>query len=649
MEKFSMRRMCIVPALLAASWLVAGAKVQLPQFVTDSMVVQQQSNWRIEGKASRNVKVTTSWNGKTTVATTGADGRFAVTLATPKAGGPHSITFDDGERLTLRDIYSGEVWLCSGQSNMEMPVGGWGKVMNYEQEIANANYKNIRLLQVQKQKGYKPADDTNINMGGWRTCSPATVENFSSIAYFYAREMAKKLGVHVGVIDCTWGGTSAEAWTSFEGVKTVPGFEEETRLLTEGDFESTKMKTLYEKMKTLYEKEIEERMRLASKDSMKFDAASYDATLPVMTLPCEWEKASLPDFDGIVWFQHTIDIPSEWAGKAVELHLGKIDDEDVTYFNGTKIAEGLGYNVKRVYTIPAELVKAGRSVIAVRVSDFGGGGGIWGEAADMEAVQGENRISLAGEWRYSIAANFGKMPRRPVSVESSNFPCVLYNAMLHPLHTMPVKGVLWYQGCANVGRDAQYSVLFKRLIADWRTLWGNEQMPFYFVQLAGFLQPQLIQPDSQWAALRQAQADALELDNTAMAVAIDIGNPNDIHPKNKQEVARRLSLIALSRTYGRRDVVSEAPKPTSLGAAGNDALVKFDNEVKIGDGTAPRGFIALVGGKWVRPEAKIVDHNVVRLTAGGRIEQVKYNWADYPDGNLRGITGLPVAPFEMGE
>ncbi|MGN1245991.1 MAG: sialate O-acetylesterase [Muribaculaceae bacterium] len=640
MEKKSIRRMCIAPALLAVS-LVAGAKVELPQFVTDSMVVQQQSNLKIEGKASRNVKVTTSWNGKTTVAPTDAEGRFAVTIATPKAGGPHKITFDDGERLTLRDIYSGEVWLCSGQSNMEMPVGGWGKVMNYEQEIADAKYDNIRFLQVQKQIGFKPADDTNINMGGWRTCSPATVENFSSIAYFYAREMSKKLGVHVGVIDCTWGGTPAEAWTSFEGVKSVPGFEKETQLLTEGNFDIAAMKVLYEK-------QIEEWMKIASSGSKKFDAASYDASLPTMALPCEWEKSSLPDFDGIVWFQHTIDIPADWAGKAVELHLGMIDDEDVTYFNGTKIAEGSGYNVKRVYTIPAELVKAGLSVISVRVSDFGGGGGIWGDAADMEAVQGGKRISLADEWRYSVAADFSKLPRRPVSVESSSFPCVLYNAMLYPLHVMPVKGVLWYQGCANVGRDAQYSVLFKRLINDWRVLWGNEQMPFYFVQLAGYLQPQLIQPDSQWAALRQAQADALELDNTAMAVAIDIGNPDDIHPKNKQEVARRLSLIALNRTYGCGDVIYEAPKPVSLGAAGNDALVKFDNEVKA-DGSAPKGFIALVEGKWVRAEAKIVDHNVVRLTADGKIEQVKYDWADYPDGNLRGITGLPVAPFKMGK
>ncbi len=640
MDKNSIRRMCIAPALLAVS-LVAGAKVELPQFVTDSMVIQQKSNLKIEGKASRNVKVTTSWNGETTVANTDGNGHFTVTLATPKAGGPHKITFDDGERLTLRDIYSGEVWLCSGQSNMEMPVGGWGKVMNYEQEIANANYKNIRFLQVQKQIGYKPADDTNINMGGWRTCSPATVENFSSIAYFYAREMSAKLGVHVGVIDCTWGGTPAEAWTSYEGVKSVPGFEKETQLLSEGNFDAAKMKQLYEK-------EIEEWMKVASSGSKTFDAGRYDASLPKMALPCEWEKSALPDFDGIVWFQYAIDIPADWAGKAVELHLGMIDDEDVTYFNGTKIAEGSGYNVQRVYTVPAEMVKAGRSVISVRVSDFGGGGGIWGDAADMAAVQGGKRIALAGDWNYSIAADFSKLPRRPVSVESSSFPCVLYNAMLYPLHTMPVKGVLWYQGCANVGSDAQYSVLFKRLIADWRTLWNNEQLPFYFVQLAGFLQPQLIQPDSEWAALRQAQADALELDNTAMAVAIDIGNPDDIHPKNKQEVARRLSLIALNRTYGRGDVTFEAPKPVSLGAAGNDALVKFDNEVRA-DGGAPKGFIALVGGKWVRPEAKIVDHNVVRLTADGKIEQVKYDWADYPDGNLRGITGLPVAPFKMGE
>ena len=629
-----MKRILLTLAALGTA-LTMQAKVVLPGIFGDNMVLQQQSEAQFWGKVAPGKKVTIrpSWSAKPVTATAGRDGCWQAAVPTPEAGGPYTIELSDGETLKLRDVLIGEVWLCSGQSNMEMPVGGWGCVMNYKEEIANAKYDNIRFLQVAKQTGFAPAKNTNVNMGGWRTCSPSTVENFSSIAYFYAREMAKRLGVHVGVIDYTWGGTPAEAWSSLDGVASVQGFESEV----------AKLRKIRPDINNM---EAHEWLALLEKSCKPFDASTFHESLPTMPVPCEWEKSALPDFDGIVWLQYCIDIPDDWGGKPIEMHLGMIDDEDITYFNGTKIAQGSGYNVKRIYTIPANLVKAGRAVISVRVSDFRGGGGIWGEKADVKAVQGDKVISLAGNWKYFIATDLKSLPPRPASMEGSSYPTVLYNAMLYPLHIMPVKGVLWYQGCANVGRDAQYSLLFKRLIKDWRALWKNEQMPFYFVQLAGYLKPQFIQPDSEWAALRQAQADALTLDGTAMAVAIDIGNPYDIHPKNKQEVARRLSLIALNRTYGRGEVVCEAPKPVSYSTLGNDALVKFDGEVKA-DGGAPMGFIALVGGEWIRPEARITDFNVVRLTAHGHIEQVKYNWADYPDGNLRGTTGLPVAPFSL--
>ena len=633
----------VVPAV----WI--SAKVRLPHFVTDSMVVQQQSRWTVNGSADgKKVSVTTSWNGKTSTATVCTDGKFSVDIVTPKAGGPYTITFDDGSKTTLRDVYSGEVWLCSGQSNMEMPVGGWGKVMNYEQEIAAARHPEVRFLQVKKQIAYTPQADTEVNMGGWRTCTPATVENFSSIAYFYAREMSKRLGVHVGVIDCTWGGTPAEAWSAFEGVSSVPGFENETRMLSDNGFDK-------DRLKADYESRIARWMQLALSDDAQGEAGGAPSVvlkgdnLPSMPVPNLWEKTALPAFNGIVMMQRALDIPQDWAGKAVELRLGCIDDEDVTYFNGVKIAEGSGYNVKRVYTVPAELVKAGRAVITVRVTDFEGEGGIYGDNADLAAVQDGSKISLAGDWQYKVIADFSKLPHKPVSPESSSFPTVLYNAMLYPLHTMPVKGVLWYQGCANVGRAEQYSPLFRRLIQDWRKLWNDDSLPFYFVQLAAYLQPKAVQPESEWAALRQAQADALQLDNTAMAVAIDIGNPDDIHPKNKQEVARRLSLIALRRSYGHNDVVDRAPSVAGYDISGNTAELTFDGKVKV-DGTSPTGFIVRTDdGKWAKAKAVMTSDDTVTLTADGNITALKYNWADYPDGNLRGTTGLPVPQFSINK
>lgn len=635
-----------VLALFAVNNINVSAKVVLPHFITDSMVVQQQSRWTVKGKCDgRKIKVKASWSKRPVVANVKNDSTFSVELLTPKAGGPYTITFDDGDKTVLHDVYSGEVWLCSGQSNMEMPVGGWGKVMNYRREIAEAVHPDVRFLQISKQRSFVPLSDTEVNMGGWRTCTPETVENFSSIAYFYAREMAWRLGVHVGVIDCTWGGTPAEAWSSYDGVSSVPGFENEIRMMVENNYDK-------DKIKAEYERQVTEWVNMAMSDTAgqgETVCLPADGKLPVMPVPGQWENSVLPGFNGIVLMQREIDIPSEWAGKPVELHLGAVDDEDVTYFNGVKIAEGSGYNVKRVYTVPAGMVKSGKAVITVRVTDFEGEGGICGDASDIFALQDDARLSLAGDWTYKIVKDFSKLPRRPVSSESSSFPTVLYNAMLYPLRQLPIKGVLWYQGCANVGRAGQYSPLFQRLITDWRHLWNNDSLPFYFVQLAAYLKPVAVQPDSEWAALRQAQADALNLNNTAMVVTTDIGDSTDIHPKKKQEVARRLSLVALHRSYGFYEITDKAPELSRCEIKCNEATLTFDDDI-ITKGESPCGFIVLDDkGEWTIPVAVKTDARTIKLSADSDIFAVKYNWADYPCGNLSGSTGLPVALFAAGK
>lgn len=617
------------------------AKVTLPHFVTDSMVVQQKSQWTLTGKTDgARVVVTTSWNNRSVNVKPLAGGKFSVVLHTPKAGGPYTIEFDDGTKTVLHDIYSGEVWICSGQSNMEMPVGGWGQVMNYKMEIANAIHPDVRLLQVRKQTSVRPEEDVPVNMGGWRTGSPTTVENFSSVAYFYARDMAQRLGVHVGVIDCTWGGTPAEAWTSYKGVAHIAGFEKEVATLRSNGFDSHRMKVDYDNQTAAWMKLVDD--MAAKRGVVDHLDMSADKT---MTVPCDWSQNQLTGFSGIVAMQRTLDIPAHWAGKALTLHLGMIDDEDETYFNGVKIGQGSGYNMPRTYTVPADLVHGGKAVVTVKVTDFGGGGGICGDAADVVAIQDDNRLALSGTWNYRVLANFASLPAKPLSPESSSYPTVLYNAMLYPLHRMPVKGVLWYQGCANVGRSEQYAPLFKQLITDWRRLWGDDRLPFYFVQLAGFQKPKLVQPESEWAALRQSQADALSLKNTAMAVAIDLGEPYNIHPKNKQEVARRLALIALKKAYGYKDVVDKAPSVKSCKLKGNTAQLSFDGPLAANDG-AVNGFIVRTpNGQWLAANAKQKDHRTIVVTSDSTIKAVKYNWADYPNGNLRGITGLPVPQF----
>lgn len=624
------------------------AKVTLPAFFTDNMVIQQNSTLTLTGKSKPGKQVTAkaSWDNQKFKTKSATDGSFKIEIPTPVAGGPHTLTISDGETLTLKNILAGEVWFCSGQSNMEMPVAGWGKVMNYEQEVAEATYPSIRLLQVKKTTALTPMDDVEMNMGGWQECSSATVPEFSAIAYFYARELWKELNVPIGVIDCTWGGTPAEAWTSLGTLKQVTGFQNEAAKMESLGFDK-------ERIVAAYRQEMKEWQELfAAKDAgLNNGIPQWTASLQTgnawktMELPGYWENKGLDGMDGIVWFQREIDIPASWEGKEVTLHLGMIDDEDITYFNGKEIARGYGYATPRQYTVPSERVKAGKGIITVRVSDFGGEGGIHGEMKDMFAEVNGQKISLAGSWNYRIGMTLGELPPAPMSPESSSYPSVLYNAMVNPFIQFPIKGVIWYQGEANVGREKQYTQLFQALIGDWRKQWKAD-FPFYFVQLANFQKPQEVQPDSQWAALREAQAEALHVDHTGMVVAIDLGVAYDIHPKNKQEVAKRFATLSLADTYQRGEYQSPAYQTHRV--SGNRLTLTFNTEIHARD-KAIKGFIiAGPDGVFHPATATLTGKTSIVLESPEVAIPVaaRYNWADCPDGNIYGtVSNLPAIPF----
>ncbi len=367
-----------------------------------------------------------------------------------------------------------------------------------------------------------------------------------------------------------------------------------------------------------------------------------------MCLPGYWERNGLKDFDGVVWFRRSFEIPVEWIGKPLKLNLGMIDDEDITYFNGVEIARGAGYMTPRTYTIPAKLVKAGKAVLAVRVSDFGGEGGIHGKAEELYVEADGKRISLAGDWKYRIGLSLKGFPPAPVSpVQSSSYPTVLFNAMVKPWTAFPIKGVIWYQGEANVGRPEQYGDLFPALITDWRRQWRSD-FPFYFVQLANFMESKEIQPDSEWAALREAQTKALKLDQVGMAVTIDIGLADDIHPKNKQEVGRRLALVALAGSYG-KNVSGSAPVFRNYRIKGDKMELDFGQkqdgfQIK---GTTLKGFTIAGPDRVFYPaEAMVQNGKIIVFSPEVSIPlAARYGWADNPDCNLYGENGLPVAPF----
>ncbi len=467
--------------------------------------------------------------------------------------------------------------------------------------------------------------------------------------------MYKDLKIPIGLIHTSWGGTIAEAWTSAEALKTMPDFVEpvksiEAQASEPGDQMSAYKASLKKWNDSILNGDSGYSNGIAVWNNPNLNTSDWKT----MKLPTLWEKAGYPKLDGIVWFRKKINIPSSMTGKDLMLHLGPINDQDITWFNGTQVGSLGGASQSRDYKIPASLVKAGENTLVVRVFDIGGNGGIYGKASQMsiEASNGK-RISLAGSWLFKIGNDMKEIPSRPQSPESPNRPTVLYNAMLHPLIPYAIRGAIWYQGESNAGRAYQYRTLFPTMIKDWRAHWGEGDFPFLFVQLANWQKLQTKPVDDAWAELREAQLKTLALPNTGMAVAIDIGNPEDIHPKNKQEVGRRLALNAFKLVYG-QDVVNSGPIYKSMAIEGNKIRLSFthvDGGLVAHGGDKLKGFaIAGEDKKFVWADAKIDEKTI--LVWSNKIPHpvaVRYAWAINPICNLYNSAGLPASPFRTDD
>ena len=612
--------------LTALILLISG--LGIPGIFSNNMVVQQRSTISIPGHALPGTEVTAeaSW-GRSARTIAQADSTFSLKLRTPRAGGPYTITIKGGEEtVTFSDVLSGEVWLCSGQSNMEMPVAGWGKVNNYEEELADAsNHPKLRLLRVLKQSSFTQMDDPLVADGGWQKSDSACVAEFSAIGYFFGRELARKEGVPVGIIGTSWGGTPIESWCEPGSISDLEEYSYLKDFVGKDCFDGAS----YERYCMHRYDKIGFVGQHANPETECSDWASC-------TMPLPFSKQGLESFDGILWYQYVFDVPENLAGKDAVLSLGIIDSIDETFLNGNQIGQTNSYVDPRFYKIPGDCIKPGANLLSVKVTDNSGEGGFLSPSDQLYLEVGGRRIPLCGEWKLAIATDF--------SLAAT--PAMLFNAMIYPFRVMPVRGFLWYQGCANVGRDELYAQMFPRLVKAWRKLWRDPRKPFYFVQLASYLTPQDVQPDSEWAALRDAQTSVLELRRTGMAVATDVGNPTDIHPKNKQEVARRLLLMAGRDIYGHK-CVSRAPQLRRAKFRGDKVTLKFNGKVTL-DGRGKGWVVGTADGRYMAVSDVKADGKKVTLDVAGlgQVTEVLYNWADYGQGTLRcAKSGLPVAPL----
>jgi sialate O-acetylesterase len=625
------------------------AKVKLPAFFTDNMVFQQQTKTAIWGwsTAEKTVKITTSWNNKSYSTKVGSDGLWKIMITTPKYGGPYQIDINDGTLTVLKNVLIGEVWFCSGQSNMEMPLAGWGKINNYQEEIKNADFPNIRLLQVVHQAGKLPVHDVKVTNNGWTTCNPITVADFSSTAYFFAREVYQKTGIPIGLIHSSWGGTVAEAWISGSTLKNNTDFAAEVASIEKSgiaEYGLSEAETI-----DIWQKAVLRNDLGYQNGKFLFLSKSFDdSQWKTMTMPGLWEKSVLPNFDGIVYLRKKFTIPEAWAGKPLTLNLGALDDQDITYFDDDKIGETLTANTNRVYKISADKVTAGEHTVGIRVYDSGGWGGSPSDSKMLNiSLNQEQVVSLAGDWKYKVAMNLLDVGPSPQVSLNVNRPTLLYNTMVHPFLQFAIKGVIWYQGESNALRAHQYRTLFPSLIADWRAKWNIGNFPFYFVQLANFKAIEKEPIASDWAELRDAQKGTLNMVNTGMAVTIDIGNDKDIHPKNKQDVGKRLAFIALAKTY-HQPVAYEGPVMEKVTLANGLVKVTFRNaEGGLTSKKDGKGFaIAGADGKFYWADAKIKGNSVsLSSTSVPNPIWVRYAWANNPEATIFNRAGLPAGPF----
>jgi sialate O-acetylesterase len=625
---------------LAIVCLPVFAEVHPAKIFSDSMVLQRGIRIPVWGWAAPGEKVSVQFHDQRKSATVAANGKWRVDLDAEKEGGPYQLVITGNNTVTVSNVLVGEVWICSGQSNMEWNVASSN---NAQAEIAAADYPQIRHIKINNAVGSKPWDDIGNNTG-WRSANPAAAGNFTAVGYFFARELYQQLHVPIGLINTTWGGTDVETWTSREAFQNSDEFREMIAAIPFLDLDSIAAIKQQEQIAAL--QKLQGGLPGAAATGQWRLPQFDDSKWPRMQVPGLWEQQSLPNFDGIAWFRKTIEIAAADAGKPADIALGMIDDNDETFLNGVSIGNTKGYNIPRKYHVPAGILKAGKNTIVIRVEDTGGGGGLYGAPGDLQLIIDGQSRPLAGEWLFQVENVY-----KASAIGPNSYPSLLYNAMINPLIPFGIRGAIWYQGESNAGRAYQYRKAFPLMITDWRQRWGQGDFPFYFVQLASFNAGNgNSEHGSNWAELREAQTMTLSLPNTGMAVTTDIGNAKDIHPRNKQDVGKRLAAAALHDLYGKTTLVYSGPVYESMNADGNRIALRFSSTGKgiVAAGTMLKGFEVAGADQKFYPATAAIEGDKV-IVYSERVSSpvaVRYAWADDAgEANLFNAEGFPALPF----
>ena len=621
-------------------------QIKLPRLVRDSMVLQRDANIKIWGWAAKDEKITLKFNDKSYKTKATVDGKWFVILLPMKAGGPYTMDISASNKITLKDILIGDVWICSGQSNMvhQMELHS----VRYENEIEQANYPEIRHFWIPRLTDLQqPHDD--LPTGYWKWANPQDVRQFSAVAYFFAKKIYEKYHVPIGLINASVGGTPIEAWTSEEGLK---------------DFSSI-INTIQKNKDTAYINNIN---RAAANNTNRqqqqtdlgligekkwFDVSYVPKGWHTINVPGYWEDQGIKDLNAVVWYRKEIDVPVSMTGIPAKVFLGRIVDADVLYINGKQVGNTTYQYPQRRYNVPADLLKPGKNIFVIRVTNTAGKGGFVPDKP-YSLIAGHDTIDLKGYWQYKIGDVFKPQVGGSIGISAQNQPTALYNAMIAPLINYTIKGFCWYQGEANTWNPGEYAKFQPEQIIDWRNKWKQGDLPFLYVQLPGFMDFNYLPSESNWAMLRESQLKSLSVPNTAMAVAIDLGEWNDIHPDNKKDVGERLALAAEKIAYG-ENIVYSGPIYQSSKIEDNKIIINFSN---VGSGLITKdgeelSEFAIAGAdkKFIWAKSKIEGNTVVVWS--DEITNpiyVRYAWADNPvNPNLFNKDGLPASPFRTDE